>query len=100
MASFWHCIYFVGLHFRSFGDHWVSSSLKGAMLAALHLLVVLLCSAYRACSWSWLFKAPHPYPPFIIIFFVIVLFIIYLEGFPLSVTGAGTGAGAGFFWQA
>ena len=35
-----------------FGDHWVSSSLEGAVHAPLHVLVVLLCSAYRAISCS------------------------------------------------
>ena len=49
--------YCVGHHFRAFGDHWVSGSLKEAMRAPLHVLVVLLCSAYGACSCSLLFQA-------------------------------------------
>lgn len=67
-----------------FSDYWVSRSLERAMGAALHVPVVLLCSAYRgafSCSW--------PSTPF----FFIVLFIIYPVG--LSCTGAA--AGAGFF---
>ena len=53
--------YCVRHHFRAFGDDWVSGSLKGAMRAPLRVLVVLLCSAYRVCSCSMLFKAPLLY---------------------------------------
>ena len=70
--ALWHnfslaSCYCVRHHFRAFGDHWVSGSLIGAMRALLHELVVLLYSAYRACSCSLLFKALHP---IIIIFFI------------------------------
>ena len=85
--------YCVRHHFRAFGDHWVSGSLIGAMRAPLHMLVVLLCSAYRACSCSLLFKAPHP----IIIIFLI---IIYSVSFPLFFQFSVMGSGAGFFWRA
>ena len=101
--ALWHFLalhYCVGRDSRAFGDHWVSGSLKGAMRALLHVLVVLLCSACTSPPLSCL--------PFF--FFNIVLFIIYPVGSPLffqfSVTGvgsgagAGAGAGAGFFWQA
>ena len=70
------------------------------MRAPLHVLVVLLCSAYRVCSCSLLFKAPHPIPP-LWLYFLYSLITIYSVSFPLffqfSVTGAGAGAGAGFF---
>ena len=49
--------YCVRYHFRAFGNRWVSASFIGALRAPLHVLVVLLCSAYRACSCSLLFKA-------------------------------------------
>ena len=62
--------YCVRHHFRAFGDHRVSGSLIGVMRAPLQVLVVLLYSAYRACSCSLLFKAPHPIPPFIFILFI------------------------------
>lgn len=60
----------------------------------------LLNLAYRVCSCSLLFKAPHPHLPLCYyIFFSLVLFIIYSVGFPLffqfNATGAGVGAGAG-----
>ena len=71
---FWHCVT-VRHHCRAFGDHWVSHDLVGAMHVPLHVLAVLLCSAYRACSCSLLFKALHPHPPIIIIYFFIVLII-------------------------
>ena len=45
-------------------------SLIGAMRAPLHMLVVLLCSAYRACSCSLLFKASHPHPPLLLLYFL------------------------------
>ena len=66
-----------------FSDHWVSHSLEGVMGAALHVPVVLLCSAYRAFSCSW------PSTPFLFIF----LFIIY----PVGLGCAGTWARAGRF---
>ena len=47
--------YCVGHNSRAFGDHWVSSSLKGLCLCHLRMSVVLLCSAYRAFSCSLLF---------------------------------------------
>ena len=60
----------------------------------------LLSLAYRACSCSVLFKAPHPH--LLLCYYIIlniVLFFIYSVGFPLffqlSVTGAGAGAGTG-----
>ena len=43
--------YCVGHNSWAFGDHWVSCSLKGAMRAPLHVLVVLLCSAYMKFRW-------------------------------------------------
>ena len=65
----------------------------------MHMLVVLLCSAYRAFSCSLHLLGPHPYPPL----FLYNLIIIYLVSFPLffqfSVTGAGTRTGAGLFLQ-
>ena len=83
---------------RTFGDHWVSGSLKGAMHAPLHVLVVLLCSVYWVFSCS--LHSLHSLPlssPFI---FYIVLFIIDPVGFPLFFQFSVTGAGAGFFWWA
>ena len=62
--------YCVRDHFRASGGLWFSGNLKGAMRAPLHMLVVLLCPVYIVCSCSLLFKAPHPNPPFIIIFFI------------------------------
>ena len=64
----------------------------------LHVRIVLLCAVYRASSCSLLFKAPHPIPPFIIIFFIIYsLIVIYSVSFPMffqfSVTGQGLGQG-------
>ena len=89
-------------HVRTFGDHSVSGSLIGAMRAPLHVLDVLLFSAYKACSCSLLFKAPHPFSPlYYYIFFLLSLIIIYSVSFPLffqsSVICAGTRTGAGFF---
>ena len=49
--------YSIRNHFRAFGDDWASDRVIGAMRAPLHVLVVLFCSAYRACSCSLLFKA-------------------------------------------
>ena len=48
--------YRVGRDLRTFGDHWVSISLKGVMRAPLYVHVVLLCSAYRAFSCGLLFQ--------------------------------------------
>ena len=62
----------MGYRVRVFGDRRVGGSLIGAMCAPLHVLVVLLCSAYRACSCS-LLKAPHPHPPLCYYIFYIVL---------------------------
>ena len=62
--------YCVKNHFRAFGNYWVSGSLIGATPALLHVLAVLLCSAYRACSCSLLFKAPHPDPPPLLLSFL------------------------------
>ena len=102
----WHFLafhYCVGHCIRVFGDRSIGGSLIGVMCAPLHVHVVLLCSAYRACSFSLRFKAPHPTPLFIIIF-LCSLIIIYSFSFPLffqfSVTGAGAGGGTGFFWWA
>ena len=50
-VALWHFLalhYYVRHHLRAFGDHWVSGSLKGAMRVPLNVLIVLLCSAYRA----------------------------------------------------
>ena len=73
------------------------------MRVLLHVLVVLLCSAYRACSCSLLFKAPNPISP-LLLYFSYSLNHYLLSTFPLffqfSVTGAGAGAGVGFFWGA
>ena len=82
----------------------LGGSLTGAICAPLHMLVVLLCSAYKACSGSFLFKAPHPIPFLYYYVLYIVLIIVYSLCFPLffqyNVTGAGAGPGAGFLWQA
>ena len=77
-----------------------SSILIGAMRALLHLLVILLCLAYRACSCSLLFKAPHPITPIYYYIFYIVLIIIYSVSFPLFFQFSMMGAGAGCFWWA
>ena len=88
---------------RAFGDDWLIVSIIVVMRAPLHVLVVFLSSAYRACSCSLLFKAPHPIPP-LLLYFLYSLITIYSVSFPLflqfSVKGAGAGAGAGFFWRA
>ena len=71
----WHFLafhYCVGHCIRVFGDRSVGGSLIGVMHAPLHVPVVLLCSAYRACSCS-LLKAPHPHPPLCYYIFYIVL---------------------------
>ena len=61
--------YCVGHDSRAFGDHWVSGSLKGAIREPLHVLVVLLCSAYRVFTCSLLFQGSPPLsPPFILYF--------------------------------
>ena len=61
--------YCVGHDSRAFGDHWVSGSLKEVMCAPLHVLVVILCSAYRAFSCSLLFsRLPTLISPFILYF--------------------------------
>ena len=73
----------VGHDSRAFGDHWVSSSLKGAMRAPLHVLVVLLCSVYRVFSCSLLFLGSPPLSSPVYYIFYIVLFIIYPVGSPL-----------------
>ena len=78
-----------------FGDHWVSGSLEVAMRMPLHMLVVLLCSAYRVFSCSLPFLSSPPFPPFFI-----VLVIIYPVGSPLLLQFSVSGAGAGFFWWA
>ena len=71
------------------------------MCAPLHMLVVLLCSAYRTCSCSLLFKAPHSIPPLLLLLFF-YFSLIYSVSFPLFfqfiVTSARAGAGSGFFW--
>ena len=68
------------------------------MHAPLHVLVVLLCSAYRVCSSSLLFKAPHPIPP-VLLYYLYHLLSRFSKFFQFSVTGAGAGAeaGTGFF---
>ena len=78
-----------------FGEHWVSCSLEGAMCAPLHVLVVLLISAYRVFSCSLPFLGSPPFPPLFL-----VLFIIHTIGSPLFFQFSVAGAGAGFFWQA
>ena len=103
-VALWH---FSGLHYyaghdsRACGDHWVSSSLKGAMCAPLHLLVVLLCSMYRAFLCTLLFQGSPPLSRHLYFIFYIVLFSICPVGSPLffqfRVTGAWAGPGAGFF---
>ena len=102
-VALWHFLalhHCVRHHFRAFGRHWVSGGLKGAIRAPLHVLVVLLCSAYSACSCSSLFKASHPIPPLLLYFFKYSLIIIYSVSFPLffqfSVMGAGAGLGQAF----
>ena len=91
--------YCVGHDSRAFGDHWVSGSLKGAIREPLHVLVVLLCSAYRVFTCSLLFQGSPPLSPPLYYIFYIVLFIIYPVGSPqffqFSVTGVGAGAGTG-----
>ena len=63
----------------------------------LHVLVVLLCSAYRVCSCSLLFKAPHPHPPlslyclYSLIHYLLTRFSTFL---PVQSVGPG------FFWRA
>ena len=47
------------------------------MCAPLHVLVVLLCSAYRVCSGSLLLMAPHPIPPFIVVFLLLLETILF-----------------------
>ena len=90
--------YCVGHDSRAFGDHWVSGSLKGAIHVPLHVLAVLLCSAYRAFSCSLLFQG-SPSPLYIIFLYSLIQY--YLVGSPLffqfSVMGARAGAGAGIF---
>jgi len=80
-----------------------SAVISGAMRVPLHVRVVLLCSVYRACPCSLLFKAPHPIPP-LLLYFLYSLIVIYSVSFPMffqfSVMGAGARAGAGFFCQA
>ena len=89
--------YCVGHDSRAFGDHWVSSSLKGICVCHLHMSVVLLCSAYRVFSCSLLFQGSPPLSPPLHYIFYIVFYI----GSPLfsqfSVMGAGARVGAGFF---
>ena len=82
-VALWHFLalrYCVRHHFRAFGDHWVSCNLTGAMHVPFHVPVVLLCLAYRACSCSLLFKALHPIPPLLLLYFLYSL-IIYLVSF-------------------
>ena len=50
MVSSGHCVTVLGLTPGCCGDHWVSSSLEGAMHVPLHVLVVLLCSEHRVFS--------------------------------------------------
>ena len=78
-VALWHFLvlhYCVGHDSRAFGDHWVSGGLKlGAMRAPLHVLVVLLCSAYRAFSCSLLFQGFPPLSrPFILYFLYSLLY--------------------------
>ena len=91
--------YCVGHDSRPFGNHWVSSSLKGAMRVPLHAPVVLLCSAGRAFSCSLLFQGSPPLSPALYYIFNIALFSMYPVGSPLffqfSVMGAGRGWGLG-----
>ena len=54
--------YCVGHHFSALAITGSAVS-QGAIRAPLHVLVVLLCLAYRAGSCSMLFKPPHPHPP-------------------------------------
>ena len=56
--------YCVGHHFRALAITGSAVYMsQGAIRAPLHVLVVLLCLAYRAGSCSMLFKPPHPYAP-------------------------------------
>ena len=100
---FWHSVTVFGHDSRAFGDHWVSRSLEGAMYAPLHVLVVLLCAAYRAFSFSLHFLSSPPLSPFFSFTVYIAFFFIHLVGsllfFQLSVTGARVGTWAGSFWQ-
>ena len=73
-------------HFRAFGDLWVSGSLIGVMRVLLHVLAVLLCSAYRACSCSLLFKAPTPPPPPLFLYFLYSLNHYLLSEFSTVLT--------------
>ena len=95
--AFWALCYCVGHDSRAFGDYWVSGNLKGAMRAPLPVLVVLLCSVYRAFSCSLLFLGCPPlFPPLYYIFYIFS-FIIYPVGSPLLFQFSVRGAGAGFF---
>ena len=85
----WHFLalrYCVGDHFRAFGNYW-----------AIAHACSLLCSAYRVCSCSLLFKAPHPHPPlslyclYSLIHYLLTRFSTFL---PVQ------SAGAVFFWRA
>ena len=51
-VALWHYVTVLRVTPGLFGDHLVSGSLKGAMCAPLHVLLVLLCSLYRAFSRS------------------------------------------------
>ena len=73
--------YCVRYHFRAFGDHWVSSSLIGAMCTPLHVLVVLLCSGCRACSCSLLLKGSRALSPPLLLYFLYKLIHYLLSTF-------------------
>ena len=93
--------YCVGHDSRAFGNHCVSGSLKGLCMCHLHMPVVLLCSAYRAFSFSLLFQGSPPLSPPFILYFYIVFYIGSQLFFQFSVIGCWDGGwGRVFFWQA
>lgn len=56
--------YYVGHDSRAYGK--VRGSLRGAMCAPLHMVLVLLCSAYWGFSGGLHFsRLPTPIPPFL-----------------------------------
>ena len=67
----------------------------------LHVSVVLLCLAYRVFSCSLVFKAPHPYPPFFIFYFLYSLLYRFSTVLPVQCDGCwGRGWGRAFSWRA
>ena len=57
----WHCFVVLGMTQGLFGNHLVSTCLKGATCAPLRVLVVLFCSAYRVSSCCLHFLGSPPY---------------------------------------